>query len=242
MSDQQKTHREVKLPQISARYLADYMAASERARRTIVRNCKYQPIARVVQHDEAKLVVAKHIREMKPDVDGLVAQAQALRERMADSDFDRDLFDHNADYIARFADVYPELTLPDADRIVPGKVFPITRHGVKITTEIHLRLRRLTKTNKVRVGAGMLRYAKGKALSQSVADWQAAFLYGYLGFVGVEDGAEVEHKLCLAIDAYIGIAYSAPTNSAGRFRDMEAACATIAERWPNIAPPPGAIF
>jgi hypothetical protein len=242
MSDQQKTHREVKFPQISARYLADYMAASERARRTIVRNCKYQPIARVVQHDEAKLAVAKHIREGKSDVGGLIAQAQTLRERMADSNFDRDLLDHNADYISRFAEVYSDLALPEADRMVPGKVVPITRHGVKITTEIHLRLRRLTKTNKVRVGAAMLRYAKGRALSQTVAEWQAAFLYGYLGFVGVEDGAEVEHKLCLTIDAYSGDIHAAPTNSASRFQNMEAACATIAERWPNIAPPPGAIF
>jgi hypothetical protein len=243
MSDEQKTHREVKTPQMSARHLADYMAASERVRRTITRNCKYQPIARVVQHDEAKLAVARHIRDGKSDTDGLLAQAKSLRERMADSDFDRDLLDHNADYIERFAEVFPNLNLPAADRVVPGKVVPVVRHGVRITAEIHLRLRRLIKTtNKIRVGAVMLRYAKGKALSQAIADWQAAFLYGYLRAVGVEEGAEVEHKLCVVIDAYSGIVHPAPTNSASRFHNMDAACATIAERWPNIKPPPGARF
>ena len=43
-----KTHNVLKSPKISLRYLADYMAASEKARRTIIRGCKYQPIARVV--------------------------------------------------------------------------------------------------------------------------------------------------------------------------------------------------
>jgi len=242
MLNKQKTHREVKYPQISARYLADYMAASERAARTIVRNCKYQPIARVVQHNEAKLAVGKHLREGKSDTGGLLAQAQTIRDRMADSDFDRDLFDHNADYIARFADVFSELSLPEAERIAPGRVAPITSHGVKITAELQLRLRRLTKTNQIRVGAAMLRYAKGKPVGRAAADWQAAFLHGYLRSIGVEDGAEVEHKLCLVIDGYSGVCYDAPTNSVSRFKNMEAACASIAERWPNIAPPPGAVL
>lgn len=243
MPEEQKTHREVKFPQISARYLADYMAGSERAKRRIVRDCKYQPIARVVQHDEAKMAVSKHIRDGKADTTELAAEAQKLRDRMADSDFDRDLFDHNADYIARFVEVCGALKLPDADRMIPGKVAHLTRHGVKITTEIHFRLRRVIKTtNQVRVGAAMLRYAKGKPLSAAVAEWQSAYLYGYLKAIGIEDGATVENKLCLTIDAYSGMAYEAPGNSASRFKNMEAACESIAERWPNIKPPPGAKF
>ena len=148
MSEQQKTHRLVKFPQMSARSLADYMAASERARRTIVRSCKYQSLARIVQHDEAKQAAAKHIRHGGSDLGDLTALSAALRDRMADSDFDRDLFDHNADYLDRFAQVSAKIVLPDADRLAPGKALPITRNGVKITVEIHLRLRRLTRTTK----------------------------------------------------------------------------------------------
>lgn len=237
-----KTHREVKNPQISARYLADYMAASERAGRTIVRNCKYQPIARVVQHDEAKIVVAKFIREGSHDPHDLLQRAQHIRNRIADSDFERDLYDHNADYIARFAEVFEELELPDVELLSGGGPSPLFLNGVKVNTEIHWRLRRITRTNKVRVGASMLRYAKGKALSPDVAEWQSAFLFGYLNKIGVEDAAEPEHRLCITVDAYSGICYPAPTDSIRRFQNMEAACESIAERWPVIKPPSNAVL
>lgn len=238
----QKTHRMVKGPQISARYLADYMAASETAKRTIVRNCKYQPIARIIQHDEAKMILSKFLRERKDDVEPLKQEAERLRTRMADSPFDRDLYDHNADYIARFAEIHPKIALPEAEMLAPGKAGAVILNGVKVTAEIHFRLRRVTRTNKVRVGAGMLRYAKGKPLTAEVGGWQSAFIFGYLGATGVEDGADVEHGLCTTIDCYTGAVYEAPGDSARRYQHMVSACATIAERWPNIQPPPAAIL
>jgi len=237
-----KTHREVKNPQISARYLADFMAASETAKRTIVRKCKYQAIARVVQHNEAKANVAKFLREGKEDVSGLKAEAQRIRDRMADSDFDRDVYDHNADYIDRFALAYAFLDMPEAELLIPGKVVAIEFGGTKVTADLSLRLRRLTRTNKVRVGAAMLRYAKGKMLPPEVAEWQSAFIHGYLIAIGVEPGAEAELKLCVTIDAYAGSAHAAPTDAVQRFNNMKAACATIAERWPKIPPPPNAVL
>ena len=242
MSELKKTHREVKEPQITSRYLADYMAASEIARRSIVRKCKYQAISPVVQHREAKLSIAKFLRNGSKDFDELNASSFGLRERMADSDFDRDVLDHNADYIDHFLKVQHKIQLPDADRLPQGQTPPVEFAGVKVNVEVHCRFRRLTKTNKVRVGAAALRYRKGKALAEPVAEWQGAFLFGYLNMTGQEDEAQPEHKLCLVIDAWAGIAYSAPTDSVSRFNNMKAACATIAEQWPEIKPPPGAVL
>jgi len=238
----QKTHREIKTPQISGRYLADFMAASERGKRTITQRCKYQAIARVIQHDEAKITIAKFIRDGNPDLAPLIDGAQRLRDRIADSDFDRDLFDHNAEYITRFTKVVDAVQLPDAEIIVPGRCPAIELSGVKVTADIQFRFRRLTRTNKVRMGAAMLRYAKGKALPEPVADWQSAFIFGYLARTNVEEGATPEYKLCITLDAYTGTCHPAPTNSASRFENMDAACASIAERWPNIPPPPGAVI
>ena len=63
--ESEKTHRELKDPQVSARYLADFMAASEQLARSIIRRCKYQGTAPVIQHKEARLTVSKFIREGK---------------------------------------------------------------------------------------------------------------------------------------------------------------------------------
>jgi hypothetical protein len=238
----QKTHRMVNEPKISARYLADFMAASDVRRRSIVRGCKYQPIARLVQHDEAKSTISKFLRDGDGNTATLTDKAQALRNRMADSDFDRDLLDHNADYIDRFVKVFPDLALPNVEFHPPGKAPPLELNGVKVTTELQFRLRRLTKTNKIRVGGASFRYAKGKSLPAEVANWQSAFMLGYLHQTTTEPQAEAEGQLCLTIDTGGGVCHPAPTDAVSRFNNMEAACATISEWWPNISAPEGAVF
>lgn len=238
----ERTHREVKNPQVSARYLAEFMAASQTAARTVIRKCKYQAIAPVVQHNEAKSIIAKFIRDGNTDLTSLKTESDKLRNRLADSQFDRDVYDHNADYIDRFAKISVSLNMPEAELLAPGKAGLIELNGVKVTTEIHFRLRRLTKTNKVRIGAGTLRYAKGKPLDPEEAAWQSAFLLGYLENTVPEAEAEPEHQLCITLDAYAGKCHAAPGNAVSRFKHMAAACATIAEWWPNIKPPKGAIY
>lgn len=237
-----KTHRLVKEPRISARYLADYMAASERARRTILRGCKYVSTAKVIQHNRAKAAISHYFCFELPETGGMSQTASKLRAMMADDDFDRDLLDFNADYIDRFALVAVKVELPAAERMAPDNTPPIVLEGVKVSAEVQFRLRRISKGNKVRVGAGMLRYSKGKSLDVDAAAWQSAFLLGYLKKTNIDPGADPEPKLCLAIDAHLGKAYAAPGDSVSRFQNMEAACAGIAERWDKIAPPPNAVL
>ncbi|TPM03637.1 hypothetical protein FJ960_14220 [Mesorhizobium sp. B2-3-11] len=243
MPDLKKTHRLVKTPQISARYLADYMAASEIGKRNILTASKYQAIARVVQHDEAKQTISKFFRSENPAIDHLTVAAKKLRDRMADSDFDRDVFDHNADYLDRFAKVVHVVEMPDkAEILAPGQSQKIEIGGVKIGADLQFRLRRVTKTNKIKIGAGVFRYSKGKALKPEVGAWQSAFLLGYLGETAVEAGAEPEGKLCVTLDMYTGQTYPAPTDSVSRYKNMQAACVAISERWDNIKPPANAVF
>ncbi|MBT9444413.1 MAG: hypothetical protein IV086_01800 [Hyphomonadaceae bacterium] len=236
-----KTHREVKNPQMNARLLADFMAASDISRGTIIRKAKYQPLAPIVQHDEAKPIVSNFLRGAGGDVAILSGKAQTIRDRLADSDFDRLRFDYNADYIDRFATTFDKFEMPKAD-FLPGKSLTLGLNGVKVPVEVNLRLRRLTTTNKVRVGIAALRYAKGKALSPEVAHWHAALLYGALGEIGSDDGAEAELKLCLALDVWTGTTHAAPGDSITRFKNMKAACTGIVERWPNISPPANAVL
>lgn len=243
MPKPKRTHREVKDPQISARLLADYMAGSERAARAIVRSCKYQPIARVVQHNYAKATISSFLTTGDGDASHLFDESERIRSKISDSDFDQTVNDHNADYVARFARIFSELDIPPAERLPVGDAPTVEINGVKVTVELAMRLRRTTRTNKIRTGAAALRYVKGKPLKEGVALWHAAFIFAYLGLLPtIDEGADPEHKLCLIIDGQSGACFAAPSDSVSRFRNMEAALASIAERWPNVAAPAGAVL
>ena len=242
MLQQKKTHRMVNNPQISGRYLADYMAASDVKRRSIIAGCKYQPVARVVQHNEAKLHVGRFLRgEISSHID-LLSEAQRLRARLVDESFEQDVVDHNADYIERFAEIAGALKLPEAERLAPGACPSIEIQGVKVTAELAVRFRRATATNDLKLGGAMLRYSKGRELKGDIAEWQAAFIFLYLRSASELHAGEADPKLCFAIDAYSGAVTAAPGNTSTRIKNMEAACAGIAERWENIPPPPNAVF
>lgn len=237
-----KTHTEVKKPSISMARLADYMAASEQTKRSIVQSCKYRSTARVVQHNEAKAVVSSSLRRGPPDAEALLAKAEQIRHKLADDDFDAEVNDHNAGYIERYAKIAAQVTLPKAD-LAPGEKFtPLMIGGVSVSFYPQLLLQRVSKTNVIKRGALMLRYAKGKSLPADVATWQSAGIFGYLRTLDVADMTEAEKALCLTLDAHTGQTYEAPSKAIYMFNEMKAACTSIAERWPAIVPPKSAIL
>jgi hypothetical protein len=238
-----KTHVESAEPEISVRYLADYMAGSERKRRSIIDTCKYRPIARVLQHKEAALAISIALQSGPASPEALKAKADSIRNKLATGDFDALKNEANADYIEKFSEVVASIKLPDAD-VLPGKIFPLFKiNGVKIRFSPNLLLRRIEKkTNKQKRGAFMLRYAKGKALSPEVGGFQSAAALGILKEYVGEEGTEPDKSICVTLDAYTGILYAAPGPSASIFANMKAACQSIAERWPNIKPPKRAVY
>ena len=243
LQETKKTHREVKAPQISIPQLADYMAASEQRQRTIAQDCKYRSTARVVQHADARIVVTNHILSGGGGTDDLQAKADAIRNKLSDSDFEADINDHSADYIERFAKVFPNVELPASAKLSAPEIFaPLTLNGVKVTFRPQIILGRITKTNTVKSGAIMLRYAKGKPLKPDVADYQSAGIFGYMTTLNTSNAAEAERALCVTLDAYMGVCHPAPGNAVYLFKEMSAACATIGEWWPGIKPPKNAIL
>lgn len=236
------THRYVEHPHLGVRYLADFMAGSKRKERSILQNSKYRPIAKIIQHTEARSTVSRFVQGGDADTSWLSEEAERLRNRIADTDFERHTFDTNANYIERFATVCGAINWPNAEILPPGRRSSIQVHGVKVSVEFHVRLRRVTRTNKVKEGAGMLRYAKWKALSVDVAAWQSAFINGFLGEVSTDISITSERQLCLTIDAWAGICHPAPTDSVSRYQNMKAACRSIAEQWPNIPAPEDSVL
>jgi hypothetical protein len=240
--DKKKTHVLVSQPQMSVRELADYMAGSERKKRAVVEGCKYRTIARVVQHKEARIVIANALRKGDTTAEAIKERADSIRSKIATDDFGALINEANADYIERFSNVIAKMNLPDAE-ILAGRTFPtLNINGVKVTFAPDLILRRLTRTNKLKRGAVMLRYAKGKPLAAEIGAYQSSAIFALLGEHKDEEGSLPEKPLCITLDAYTGKTYPAPGTAASNFANMKAACKSIAERWPNIPPPEGAIL
>ena len=175
-----KTHIEKKRPQISVSRLADYMAASEQVRRSILRSCKYQPIARVVQHDEAKVIISSFLCLATHDVAELQQKVEAMESRFYESQFDADVNGHNCDYIRRYIIIHNLVDLPDAVFSIPDHMEALDWNGTRVTFYPDALVSRITRRNTVKTGALMLRYAKSKALAADVGIHQSALIFGYI--------------------------------------------------------------
>ena len=242
MSDKDKTHVVVAVPEMDARQLADYMAGSDRKKRSVLTDCKYRPIARLMQHKEARTFVASTLRSGEKNPQAIIEKADFVRSKIATNDFESATNEANADFIQRFGDIVKDIELPDAE-ILPGKVFPkLVVNGVKIRFSPSLRFRRLTRTNKVKIGGLMLRYAKGKALAPPVGEYQSALIFGLIDESREEQAAEADKSLCLTLDVITGTMFVAPSRSTSMYANTKAACQSIAEQWPNLPPPKGAVL
>lgn len=242
MSDK-PTHRLVKTPKINSRYLSDYMVASERAKRTIIRDCKYQKIARAIQHDRAKAFIANSLRSGNLEPEKLKAEGRRLLDMMADTDFDRETLDVNGDFLTAYGEVFSMSTSPKNSEIVAAQDnFKVNINGVKFNPDVRFSVQRVTRTNRLRTGLGTIRYAKNKPLDVEIGAYQSSALFGCRKMIDAQDETAPEEKLCLTLDCATGKFIPAPTDATRRFQNMEAACATIAERWDNIEPPENAVL
>jgi hypothetical protein len=240
--DKKQTHVLVPHPQMSERQLADYMAGSERKKRAIVTDCKFRPIARIIQHKEARIVIANALRKGGVTQEDLKEKADFVRSKLVDDVFDAQVNEINADYIEQFSSVLANVSLPNAE-ILSAKSFPAMNiNGVKVTFRPDLILRRTTRTNKLKRGALVLRYAKGTSLGVQTGPYHSSAIFGLLGEHSDEEGSEPEKSLCITLDAFSGKLYPAPGDAVTNFANMKAACKSIAERWPNIPPPEGAVL
>jgi len=236
------THRLVESPKLSGRYLADYMAASERRRRTIIRDCKYRKIAQVINHQLAKAFIADFLKKGSQQPSELNDEADRLRNMMADTPFYRDVYDNNADFLQAYADTFDSSKLPTAEIVPFDEDFKIDLNGVNLNPDIKLALQRTTKTNRLRTGLFTIRYAKNKPLDEETGLWQSSILFGCRKMIDTEDETAAEQKLCVTLDACTGKMIEAPGDALSRFQNVEAACQSISERWDSVEPPPGAVL
>lgn len=235
------THREIKHPRLSDNKLADYMSASEQARRSILRSCKYQPKAAVIQHHDAKRMIAESMINGNVDVKRLTEKLSVYEGKITDTDFEEEVKSHNIDYV--------KSVLTMGFDPIKGYEFERCKNQVKLDfngTEISffpdVLVARTNQRNNRKIGALNLRYSKSAKLPESTAQYQSALMFGALREKPFEPEATPELALCQTLDGFNGKVYPAPSNSIYLYKEMIAACGAIAYQWPNIEPPANAIL
>jgi hypothetical protein len=237
-----KTHVERKSPRISLARLADYMGASEQGKRSIAVSCKYQPIGRLIQYNDAKQILSNYIRSENRKIEDLKEKLQVLKAKICDTDFEKDVRDHNVDFVERFISLHDDYDFKDYSYLKSVKFPNYELNGMPVAVTPDVLVTRTTRMNKEKIGALMLRYSKGRALDSKVALHQAAFLYEYFRQPEFHKHGESEKRLCVVLDTYAATPYEAPGNATYLFKEMAATCASLVERWPAIKPPKGAVL
>jgi len=244
MTDEKKTHGFRAKPGMSIRMLADYMSASEQAKRTLLTKCKYPPIAPVIQHKDAQESIADRLSRVGATDDDIVSRSETLRSGLQGTPFEIEVAENNADYLDRYLEV-PFAIPPRVQTVERGdKMPPLQIEGFNLTCTPHLLFKRVNRRNTPKIGLGFFRYARGKALPIETACWQSAIGFGYLK-TKLEQGLgeiDPERDLCIVFDVWTGKSHSAPGNAVYRFNEVRAICAGIAQRWGNIPPPQGAVY
>lgn len=129
---EKKTHRAVVKPEIPVQYLADYMAASDQARRSIVQKSKYKSLARLFQHQIARKTISDHILDGNPLPGDLHDKAEDVRNLLADTEFDGLLHGYNADFVDAFASVSVQFDFSGFEIVAPGQAENPTYNGTLV--------------------------------------------------------------------------------------------------------------
>lgn len=235
------THREVKNPRLSDNKLADYMGASEQVRRGILQSCKYQRKTAVIQHRDAKIMVAESMVNGNVDAAELAKKLEVYEGKVTDTDFEEEVKGHNIDYVKSVLTMgFEPIKGSDFERCkAPRK---LDFNGTEISFFPDVLVSRTNQRNNRKIGALNLRYSKSAKLPEVTARYQSALMFGVCKEHPFEPEATPELALCQTLDAFNGKVYPAPTNSIYLYKEMVAACAGVAERWANIPPPPGAVL
>ncbi len=236
------THREVKAPEVTCRELASYSSGSERNRRNVVEGAKYKPIMRVRQHRDAHRILTKSLSGNKSTKGDFISDIERLAAKICDDEHEVKERDINVGYLRHVLSMYDDIKLPAELVTSAEKWAPIISDSTKVKMGPHLVLRATGRDNVPIIGALTFRYAKGKTINDEEAKYQAALTLGYLRKVPIDDVAEPKEKLCLVMDCHTGRLHQAPSDSLTRFKNMMAACESIADMWPKIKPPIGSVI
>lgn len=142
----------------------------------------------------------------------------------------------NVEVVEAFRDRRPKLDFDGlAPSPLPGPGSSLFIAGVELVIRPEILLEGVVD-GETRTGAVKFYFSKGHSLSRSAASYGALLLKRYCeGYL--PGGAVVPNRQCIICNVRTGEVHHAPEATMRREREIEAACAEIAVRWPTASRP-----
>lgn len=228
-------------PRISALKLAEYVIADPSRQKTIVKTSKFARKAVMLQYTKARSFVHRAFTDSGIDATMLSEKAAEIEAEAWNTTWQKEDNRRSAEALRRFANMAPQFQWQSATEI--PKPFEGWGHimlaGVKVSVQPEV-VFQFDHRNITKVGAILLNVSikDEKSLSRSnggysVGDYLSSLLFQTLLQKFSTVGAPLNSK-CVAVDVYRGTIHEAPKSYKTLNKHLEAACETIALRWPQI--------
>lgn len=216
---------------MSVNKLIEYISAKPARQRTLLEEQKRPKTFQANYYREATEAACQVLRSRltEESIAAAAAVARQLRARPAASDWEQTKHSTNADAIDAFLSSVKGLPPFAGYRDVETQV----RGTVSIAgVEVSLRPDGVFTGDDGDLGLLKLYFSKNRRLADDEGKYIAAMIYEYSADVGLE-GVPVR-KHTVALDVFHGRVAVAPQHYKRLIKDVEAACATIAQVWPTL--------
>lgn len=217
-------------PQFTLNALMRYLSATASGRDAITRQQKFPSDYQAVYYDAAADVLRRFIvggmRDETILEDGIAAIAATTTE-------EKDLHNirANIEVLEAFRGRRCKLDFGGLSPLPsPGPRSSLIISGVRLIIRPDVLLRGVVDGETL-CGALKFYFSKGHSLSRSAASYGALLLMQYCG-ASLPDPAMVQRRQCIICDVRAGEVHHPPESTVRRAREIAAACAEIAARWP----------
>lgn len=248
MEDPKKIWRVNRKPRFTVLDMGEYMAADDGPRETLLRNMKFERIARTLTYRRLYQAVASYLASPTRDRRILERCRQSIKDELTKATNPTTI--DNLAYELRALETFERsLNAMDIGSVTlehVGHATPLTMEGVKISVRptVHIRAHRPRGADLL--GALVVDLAKGavpktddaQARLTAAMTNSAVLVNQYVEavFEGADGKPSRDHSVVFHTHRQQWV--FAPTNYRSMLRNIEAVCRNIARSWAGIVPPP----
>lgn len=248
MDDRPKAWRVNRSPRLSAAEFGEYMAADDGPRETILRDAKYERLARTLLYRDVQQAVAQYIASHTRDRRILRDCRTALEGKLlaASDPTRRNNLAYELQALDKFESALNELGIAGVTgALVSNRNTAMRMEGVSISIRPTAWLTQARMRSADRVGAVLIDFAKGQPLRTELAEEKARNAMEHIACLlhlktqqdRCDNGEKAHNELCFLYHLHRGQLIAAPVNYARKVKNMEAVCRVVANAWDGIQPP-----